>query len=38
MSTGNTKTLKRGLFLATRDVSDFEHCGIEVINPWEAGT
>lgn len=21
--------------LATRNVSDFEHCGLEIINPWE---
>lgn len=23
-----------GATLATRNVADFEHCGIEVINPW----
>lgn len=22
--------------LATRNISDFEHCGIDLINPWEA--
>jgi len=26
----------RGFTLATRNVRDFEHCGIEIINPWEA--
>jgi toxin FitB len=25
-----------GAALATRNVSDFEHCGIELINPWTA--
>jgi hypothetical protein len=25
----------RGASLATRNVADFERCGIEVINPWE---
>ena len=25
----------RGATLATRDVSDFEECGIRVVNPWE---
>lgn len=25
----------RGAALATRNRSDFEHCGIQVINPWE---
>jgi plasmid stability protein len=25
----------RGASLATRNVKDIEHCGIEVINPWE---
>jgi toxin FitB len=24
----------RGATIATRNVGDFEHCGIEVINPW----
>lgn len=24
----------RGASVATRNVGDFEHCGIEVINPW----
>ena len=24
-----------GCKLATRNVSDFEHCGLEVINPWD---
>lgn len=27
-------TRSRGAALATRNTSDFEHCGIEVINPW----
>ncbi len=26
----------RGLALATRDVDDFLHCGIQLINPWSA--
>jgi len=25
----------RGAALATRNTADFEHCGIEVLNPWE---
>ena len=25
----------KGAAVATRDVSDFEECGIEIINPWE---
>ena len=25
-----------GAAVATRDVSDYDHCGITVINPWEA--
>jgi predicted nucleic acid-binding protein len=25
-----------GFAVATRNVADFEHCGIEIINPWEA--
>ena len=25
----------RGLSLATRNVRDFEGCGIEVVNPWD---
>lgn len=28
-------TRSRGAQLATRNVSDFEACGFEVINPWE---
>jgi hypothetical protein len=24
-----------GAALATRNTADFEHCGIEVLNPWE---
>ncbi len=28
--------LTGGYAVATRNVSDFEHCGIAVINPWEA--
>jgi predicted nucleic acid-binding protein len=27
-------TKSRGAELATRNVADFEHCGIEIINPW----
>jgi toxin FitB len=26
----------RGAFLATRNVKDFDNCGIEVVNPWTA--
>ncbi|TKT82570.1 type II toxin-antitoxin system VapC family toxin [Aquamicrobium sp. LC103] len=26
----------RSLTIATRNVSDFEDCGVEIINPWEA--
>jgi toxin FitB len=26
----------RGMTVATRDVDDFENCGIQVINPWTA--
>ena len=26
----------RGFAVATRNVNDFEHCGVEIINPWEA--
>ena len=26
----------RGGAVATRNVRDFEHCGIEVLNPWDA--
>jgi hypothetical protein len=25
----------RGATLATRNVSDFEHCSVELVNPWE---
>jgi toxin FitB len=28
-------TRSRGAALATRNKSDFEHCGIQVIDPWE---
>jgi toxin FitB len=28
--------LTRGFAVATRNVSDFEHCGVEIINPWNA--
>lgn len=27
--------LSHNAILATRNVSDFEECGIEIINPWE---
>lgn len=26
----------RGAALATRNVSDFDHCGVTVINPWDS--
>ena len=26
----------RGMAIATRDVDDFSHCGIDIINPWAA--
>jgi predicted nucleic acid-binding protein len=26
----------RGAILATRNVRDFEHCGVEIVNPWTA--
>jgi predicted nucleic acid-binding protein len=26
----------RGAILATRNTSDFEHCGVAVLNPWIA--
>lgn len=26
----------RGASLATRNMVDFEHCGIDLVNPWEA--
>ena len=26
----------RGAILATRNVVDFEGCGIEIVNPWQA--
>ena len=28
--------LSMGVPLATRNIADFEHCGIPLINPWEA--
>ena len=28
-------TRANGCKLATRNVADFEHCGLEVINPWD---
>jgi predicted nucleic acid-binding protein len=28
--------LSKGVSLATRNIPDFEHCGIQLINPWEA--
>ena len=31
-------TKSRGFAVATRNVRDFEHCGIEVLNPWEAAS
>jgi predicted nucleic acid-binding protein len=27
-------SLSRGAVLATRNIRDFEHCGIKVLNPW----
>jgi len=29
-------TKNAGARLATRNIKDFEHCGIKLINPWEA--
>jgi predicted nucleic acid-binding protein len=29
--------LQHGLIVATRNVKDFERCGVGVVNPWEAG-
>ena len=26
---------RRGMTIATRNVRDFEHCGVELVNPWE---
>ncbi len=26
----------RGATIATRNVSDFQHCGVPIVNPWEA--
>ncbi len=28
----------RGAAVATRNVKDFEGCGVAIVNPWEAGT
>lgn len=28
----------RGFAVVTRNVNDFEHCGIGIINPWEAAS
>ena len=28
----------KGVVVATRDVSDFEHCGVQIVNPWEYST
>jgi toxin FitB len=30
--------LSRGANVATRNVSDYEHCGVELINPWNTET
>lgn len=27
----------RDFAVVTRNVNDFEHCGVEIINPWETG-
>jgi predicted nucleic acid-binding protein len=27
--------LSRGAKLATRDIADFEHCGVPLVNPWK---
>jgi predicted nucleic acid-binding protein len=27
--------LEKGLVVATRNVKDFERCGVQVVNPWE---
>ena len=29
--------LSRGAKVATRNITDFDDCGVEVINPWERG-
>jgi predicted nucleic acid-binding protein len=29
--------LTHGATLATRNIPDFEHCGIPLVNPWQAG-
>jgi hypothetical protein len=29
-------TLANGATLATRNIADFEHCGIPLVNPWDA--
>jgi len=28
--------LTNGATLATRNIADFEHCGIALVNPWQA--
>jgi predicted nucleic acid-binding protein len=28
--------LSRGATVATRNTADFEHCGVEIINPWNS--
>jgi hypothetical protein len=28
--------LANGATLATRNIADFEHCGIPLVNPWDA--
>jgi hypothetical protein len=30
-----TITRSTGATLATRNVADFDHCGINVVNPWD---
>lgn len=27
----------RGAMLATRNVADFEGCGVELVDPWQSG-
>jgi predicted nucleic acid-binding protein len=29
-------TQAHGATLSTRDISDFEHCGVQLVNPWAA--
>lgn len=31
-------TRSRGFAIVTRNVEDFEDCGVEIVNPWDAGS